>query len=59
MSYLETPAYGPDALEPHERVDLAAWLKALEDDCEIFGATPEDEQRMRAIKSKIEERPDP
>lgn len=42
-------------LELHEISDLRAWLTTLQGDCEMFGETPEDTQRMDRIKRRIEE----
>lgn len=36
-----------------EREDLETWLKALREDCEMFGATTEDRVRMAKIRHRL------
>lgn len=53
-SYLETLLTQTAPLENHEANDLRRWLSVLQEDCEAFGLTAEDELRMNQIRVRIE-----
>jgi len=53
MSRLELLLNQTESLEPHERSDLKNWLQTLQSDCETFGETAEDRQRMDRIRRAI------
>ena len=55
MSYLDALLVQKEPLELHEVTDLKNWLATLEEDCDLLGETPEDTNRMNAIKKKIKE----
>lgn len=43
-----------EPLDPGEVAELREWLGVLRQDCEMFGATGEDEFRMHVIQLKID-----
>ncbi len=55
-SYLQRLLTQVEPLAPDEVASLRDWLAVLRDDVAMFGATPEDETRMNAIKAKIGDR---
>lgn len=54
MSYLESLLRQDDPLGAYDREDLREWLRTLEEDCKLFGQTPEDMRRMAAIRAKLD-----
>jgi len=53
MSYRENLLAQLELLEPHEVRELEDWLMILQQDCEDFGPTPEDLERMNAVEARI------
>ncbi len=42
-----------DVLEPYEVGLLREWMGVLQEDCDMFGASPEDIARMTLIEDRI------
>lgn len=53
MSELDELLTKTEPLERHEIRMLQDWLRALQQDCELFGEAAEDTQRMNAIRRRI------
>ncbi|BAQ16947.1 hypothetical protein [Methyloceanibacter caenitepidi] len=55
MSYLQSILTKAEPLSSFERDELVGWLEVLEADVAMFGVAPEDEQRMDAIRKRLNE----
>lgn len=53
MTYHERLLTQPDRLDAGELAELRAWLSALKEDIEQFGAAPEDNARIARIEARI------
>ena len=53
QTYRQSLLTQTEPLERHEIAVLKDWLKVLQDDCALFGATPCHVARMTTIKARI------
>jgi hypothetical protein len=54
VGYLQSLLLADGPLMKSDVSALRSWLGRLREDCETFGAAGEDEQKMQAIKARLE-----